>query len=67
MLSKVSMSYYHTYHMWPLIWDANRELIGDNPNRVPKDIYLRIMKKEFYSDKQIEKAKGRSLNWKSFN
>jgi hypothetical protein len=67
MLSKVSLSYYGTYHMWPLIWDANRELIGPNPNRVPKDIYLRILKPHVYSAAQIAEAKRRSLNWKSFN
>lgn len=67
MLSKVSMSYYGTFHMWPLIWDANRELIGPNPNRVPKDIYLRIMKPHVYGAAQIAEAKRRSLNWKAFN
>lgn len=67
MLSKVSMSYYGTHHMWPLIWDANRELIGPNPNRVPKDIYLKILKPHVYSSAQIAEAKRRSLNWKSFN
>lgn len=67
MLSKVSLSYYGTYHMWPLIWDANRELIGPNPNRVPKDIYLRILKPHVYSAAQRAEAKRRSLNWNSFN
>ncbi len=67
MLSKVSMSYYGTHHMWPLIWDANRELIGPNPNRVPKEIYLRILKQHVYAAAQLAEAKRRSLNWKSYN
>jgi hypothetical protein len=67
MLSKVSMSYYGTHHMWPLIWDANRELIGPNPNRVPKEIYLRILKQHVYTAAQLAEAKRRSLNWKSYN
>jgi len=67
MLSKVSMSYYGTFHMWPLIWDANRELIGDNPNRVPRDIYLRIMKRHVYTAAQVNESRNRSLNWKSFS
>ncbi len=67
MLSKVSMSYYGTHHMWPLIWDANRELIGPNPNRVPKEIYLRILKRHVYTAAQLAEAKRRSLNWKSYN
>ena len=67
MLSKVSMSYYGTHHMWPLIWDANRELIGPNPNRVPKEIYLRILKGHVYTAAQLAEAKRRSLNWKSYN
>lgn len=67
MLSKVSMSYYGTYHMWPLIWDGNREVIGDNPNRVPAEIYLRIMKRHVYTKTQIDAARRRSLNWKAFN
>ena len=66
MLSKVSLDRYGTYHLWPLIWDENRALIGSNPNKVPVGVTLKIKKKEKYTPAQIEDAKRRSPNWASY-
>jgi hypothetical protein len=66
MLSALSMRRYQTYHMWPLIWDENREVIGDNPNKVPPGVKLMLRKREKYTGPQIEDARRRSLNWKSY-
>jgi hypothetical protein len=66
MLSKVSLDCYGTYHLWPLIWDENRALIGSNPNRVPVGITLKIRKKEKYTAAQIEDAQRRSPKWAEY-
>jgi hypothetical protein len=66
MLSKVSLERYKTFHLWPLIWDENRALIGSNPNKVPVGITLKIKKQEKYTKAQIEDAKQRSPKWASY-
>lgn len=64
MLSNLAKKYYQgRYDMWPLIWAANFELIGENPNRVPADIYLDILTPGSYSAAQIAEAKRVSPNW----
>ncbi len=41
-LSDISEQYYGTQNRWRAIYDANREVIGDNPDRVPAGVVLRI-------------------------
>lgn len=67
MLSVLSMKMYGTYHMWPLIYDLNREVIGPNPNRVPPGVKLMLLKKERYTAAQIEDSRVRSRNWAAYN
>lgn len=67
MLSVLSMKMYGTYHMWPLIYDLNREVIGPNPNRVPPGVKLMLLKKERYTAAQIADSRVRSLNWAAYN
>ena len=67
MLSSLSMKMYNTFHMWPLICDENREVIGSNPNRVPPGVKLMLKKRERYTPSQVSEAHGRSLNWRAYN
>ena len=66
MLSQMSQKYYQTLHMWPLIWAANFELIGANPNRIPSDIYLKILKPEKYPSALVADAKRISPDWNAY-
>lgn len=66
MLSKVADARYGNVHLWPLIWDYNRKLIGENPNRVPINVTLRIKKPEKYSKAEIANAKSRSPTWRNY-
>jgi hypothetical protein len=66
MLSQMSQKYYQTLHMWPLIWAANFELIGANPNRIPSDIYLKILKPEKYPSNLVADARRISPDWNAY-
>ncbi len=66
MLSEIAGIRYSDVTLWPLIWDNNRSIIGDNPNIVPVGITLKIRKKEEYSAQQIREAKGRSPSWRNY-
>jgi hypothetical protein len=67
MLSKVSMERYQTYKLWPLIWITNLDKIGDNPNKVPMGINLKIKKKEKYTPDDLAYANKTWNKWQVFN
>jgi len=66
MLSKVADARYGNMLLWPLIWDYNRKVVGENPNRVPSNVTLRVRKQEKYSGAEIANARSRSGTWRNY-
>jgi hypothetical protein len=65
-LSKLAMEHYRSLDLWPLIWDANRPVIGDNPNRLRGVKELRVNPLSTYTPAQIADAKKRAPTWRNY-
>ena len=65
-LSTIAGEQYGDERLWPLIWDLNRDKVGDNPNRVRPDLLLTLLPRSVYSPSQIAEAHKRSANWKNY-
>lgn len=66
MLSNVSKERYGTFELWPLIYDDNRALMANGPNKVPVGKTLKIRKKEKYTPAEFTHAKKNWQNWQTY-
>jgi hypothetical protein len=65
-LSGLAKVAYGSYDLWPLLWDANRAVIGSNPNLLKPGTKLRVPPRSSFSGPQIANARRRAPSWKTF-
>lgn len=66
MLSNVSNERYQTFEYWPLIYDDNRALLPNGPNKVPLNIKLKIRKPEKFTAAELAHARKHWKNWQTY-
>jgi nucleoid-associated protein YgaU len=64
-LSGLALKHYSSVEYWPLIWDANRETVGENPNRIRPGIKLTIPALSDFSVPEKQNARHRYLTWRN--
>jgi hypothetical protein len=65
-LSGIAKASWGNYDYWPLLWDANRGAVGDNPNRLKPETRLLIPPISRYSAAELAAARRRAPSWKSY-
>jgi nucleoid-associated protein YgaU len=67
-LSKIAQSRYSDKRepafLWPIIYDANRGVIGGNPNVIKPGQKLMIPDISSYSEAQLDQVRQRGRNWR---
>lgn len=63
-LSKITLRYYKDALLWPLLYDANKEVIGSNPNAISIGMKLVIPDINSLTKEELEKYHIRGKNWK---
>ena len=63
-LSKITLRYYKDALLWPLLYDANKEVIGSNPNAISIGMKLVIPDINSLTKDELEKYHIRGKNWK---
>lgn len=59
-LSKIAQTYYKDMHLWPLIYDENKKLIGSDPNKLKAGVELVIPDLSEIDPIRIREAKRRA-------
>jgi hypothetical protein len=52
---------------WPVIYDANRQVIGPNPNKLRRGQVLKIPSIQGYSPMQLDQIRRRGRDWRKYN
>ena len=65
-LSTLAAKYYDTVEYWPLLWDANRQLVGPNPNRVAPGMQLSVPPLSSFTPAQLADARRRFPTWRNY-
>jgi LysM repeat protein len=66
-LSKIAGKWYNgEVLLWPVIFDANRAIIGSNPNVVKVGQVLKIPSIAGYTKAQLEEFRVRGRNWRNY-
>ncbi len=63
-LSDVAQQYYGDPHLWPLIYDLNKDKIGENPNVVRSGTRLLLLPLRHYSKEELDGFRKRSPDWR---
>lgn len=63
-LSDIARKEYGDWHLWPLIYDLNKDRIGPNPNRVSAGARLTVLPLSTYSAEEQAAARRRAPSWK---
>lgn len=63
-LSKIADIWYHDMYKWPIIYEYNKDVIGNDPNRIRPGQQLEIPDLANYTDVQIAEAVKRGKAWK---
>jgi hypothetical protein len=63
-LSKIAQHEYGDMFLWPLIYDANRSTIGDNPNLIRPGQVLNLPELKKFSAAQLDDARRRGREWR---
>lgn len=63
-LSKIAIKWYGDMNKWPIIYDANRALIGSDPNKIKPGQMLTIPDPADYTPAEIAEAVQRAKAWK---
>lgn len=66
-LSGLALKHYGTVEYWPLIWDANRETVGENPNRIHPGMQLVIPSLSAFGTAEKENARRRHPTWRNYH
>ncbi len=66
-LSKIAKCRYGEMYLWPLIYDANRATIGQNPNLILPGQELLVPDSKSFTPAQLDEYRGRGRNWKAYN
>ncbi len=65
-LCTLAAKYYGTDEYWPLLWDANRDLVGSNPNRIDTRKPLSVPPLSFFTQAQLDDARRRFPTWRNY-
>jgi len=66
-LSKIAGKWYNgEVLLWPVIFDANRAIIGSNPNVVKAGQVLKIPSIAGYTKAQLDEIRARGRNWRNY-
>jgi len=65
-LSGLAGKYYGSTELWPLLWDANRGLIGVNPNLISPGVVLSLPPLSSFTPEQLAAARRRNPSWRSY-
>lgn len=65
-LSSLAASCYGTVEYWPLLWDANRDKVGPNPNRIGPGMQLSVPPLSSFTPAQLADARRRFPTWRSY-
>ena len=63
-LSTIAITYYNGVNKWPIIYDANRQHIGDDPDRIKPNQVLAIPDLGSLTATEIADAQQRARAWK---
>lgn len=63
-LSSLAMKYYNDVHKWPIIYDANKDQIGNDPNKIKPNQVLAIPDLASVTAAEIADAHRRAKAWK---
>jgi hypothetical protein len=66
-LSRIALDRYKDALLWPILFDANREAIGNNPNVVKVGQKLVIPDIKLFTGPQLAATRSRGRMWRSFN
>ncbi len=64
-LSALAKRFYGSFDLWPILWDANRDLIS-NPNKLTVGTLLYVPPLSSFTPAQIQQAKSRAPTWRSY-
>jgi hypothetical protein len=65
-LSGLAEKHYGSANLWPLLWDANKSLVGQNPNLLSRGMVLVIPPLLSFTTAQLADARRRHPAWQSF-
>jgi hypothetical protein len=65
-LCTLAAKYYGTDEYWPLLWDANRDLVGSNPNRIDPRKPLSVPPLSSFTQAQLADARRRFPTWRNY-
>lgn len=63
-LSKIAVARYQDMFLWPLIFENNRDVIGNDPNKIKPGQIITVLGLEYFAPEQIAEAKKRGQDWK---
>ncbi len=63
-LSAIAGKYYGDVLLWPIIYDANKSVVGPDPNKIVPGQKLTIPSISGYSQSQLTDARNRGRNWR---
>jgi hypothetical protein len=65
-LSALAAKYYGSVEYWPLIWDNNKETVGENPNRIAPGMKLVVPPLSAFGEKEKADARRRHPTWRNY-
>jgi hypothetical protein len=65
-LSGIAKAQYGDFNLWPLIYDLNKDRIGNNPNRIHPGTKLLLLPLERYTQAELADARKRAPTWKNY-
>ncbi|MBS1823859.1 MAG: LysM peptidoglycan-binding domain-containing protein [Acidobacteria bacterium] len=63
-LSAIAGKFYGDVLLWPIIYDANKQTVGSDPNKIYPGQKLTIPDIGGYSSQQLTDARNRGRNWR---
>lgn len=63
-LSLIAGKFYGDVLLWPIIYDANKQVVGPDPNKIYPGQKLTIPEISGYSQQQLTDARNRGRNWR---
>ncbi len=63
-LSLISGRYWNDVLLWPILYDANKPVVGPDPNKIHPGQKLTVPSIAGYSQSQLNEARARGRNWR---
>ncbi len=63
-LSLISGRYWGDVLLWPILYKANRQTVGPNPNLITVGMKLSVPNIKNYSSQELEQARAEGRNWR---